>query len=144
MTPSLLLLAASTSIVAPSISIQTMAPKENEECTLTASINIELTDPSYSWSKDGIDLGCDILTYTIPSFTDSDFGTYTFAVTYLSEGEITNLNKDIVIDHYQIEPPAAPAYLVPLLIGVGVATLVFLACFLIFLNKKSKKKKKAK
>lgn len=144
MTPSLLLLAASTSIVTPSISIQTMAPKESEECTLTASINMELTDPSYAWSKDGIDLGCNILTYTIPSFSNSDFGTYTFAVSYTSEGEITTIKKDIVIDHYQLEPPVAPTYLVPLLIGVGAATLVFLACFLIFLNKKSKKKKKAK
>lgn len=144
MTPSLLLLAASTSVVTPSISIQAMAPKENEECILTASINMELIDPSYSWSKDGIDLGCNVLTYIIPSFTSSDFGTYTFAVTYLFEGEITNIKKDIVIDHYQLEPPVAPTYLVPLLIGVGAATLVFLTCFFIFLNKKSKKKKKAK
>lgn len=142
MSLSLLMLAATSSLVTPSISIQTMAPKENEECTLTASINMELVDPSYSWEKDGIDLGCNILTYTIPSFTSSDFGTYTFAVSYTSEGEITTIKKDIVLDHYQLEPPVAPNYLIPLLIGVGAATLIFLVCFFIFLNKKPKKKKK--
>lgn len=140
LTPILLI----SSSLSSNISLSAYAPTKGEEFKIVATIDINIDSPLYSWKKDGIDLICSSLEYVIPSFDDSDFGTYTFTLTYKENEEDITKSKDIVIDHYQLHPKEAPNYLIPLIAGVGVLGLTFLVLSIIFFNKKKSKPRKKK
>lgn len=137
------ILIAATSL-SPNITLSAYAPTKGEEFKISATVDINIDSPVYSWKKDGINLICSSLEYVIPSFDDVDFGTYTFTLAYKENEEEITKSKDIVIDHYQFHPKQAPNYLIPLISGVGVLGLTFLVLSIVFFNKKKSKSKKKK
>lgn len=137
------ILIATTSL-SSNITLSAYAPTKGEEFKIIATVDINIDSPTYSWKKDGVNLICSSLEYVIPSFDDSDFGTYTFTLAYKENEEEIIKSKDIVIDHYQLHPKEAPSYLIPLIAGVGVLGLTFLVLSIVFLNKKKSKSKKKK